>query len=542
MSAVDTYEDAGIAKIKQWKKDWCLFAAEALGVDLDPDQASILKSVQNNQFTSVASGTARGKDFIAAVAAICFFYLTPKWNAMGELIENTKIALTAPTDRQVQNVMVPEFTRLFNRARKRGVDLPGRLTGYDIRTDDKEWFLTGFKADEHNHEAWSGFHAVNTMFVITEASGISENVFNAIEGNLQGNSRMLIVFNPNISTGFAARSQKSPRWSKFRLDSLNAPNVLNKNTVIPGQVDWKWVDDHVKEWCTIISSEDFNEGEGDFVWEGISYRPNDLFRVKVRGMFPKVSSDVLVPIEWVQLAQERWLKAQTGHTMDGQGNAGTPKKMAMNKKSLRLGADVAGMGRDSTVMAPRYGNYVDGFEAIHSGGTANHMEVAGRILNKLRDNTDTFRGLIPQAFVDTIGEGAGVYSRLIEQNIKHVHSCKFSESATDNAGNPLRDITGQREFLNMRAFCYWALRDWLDPANRTDAMLPPSDEIMQDLTETRWEVMSNGKIKLEPKEDIQKRLKRSPDFGDALANTFWPEPDVDPRPVKASNSWKKAFK
>ena len=50
--------------------------------------------------------------------------------------------------------------------------------------------------DENNTEAWSGFHAVNTMFVVTEASGLSEAVFNAIEGNLQGNSRLLLVFNP----------------------------------------------------------------------------------------------------------------------------------------------------------------------------------------------------------------------------------------------------------------------------------------------------------------------------------------------------------
>ena len=83
--------------------------------------------------------------------------------------------------------------------------LPGRLNAYDIRTDSDEWFLTGFKADENNHEAWSGFHAVNTMFVITEASGISDNTFEAIEGNLQGNSRVLLVFNPNTCLLYTSR-------------------------------------------------------------------------------------------------------------------------------------------------------------------------------------------------------------------------------------------------------------------------------------------------------------------------------------------------
>ena len=93
---------------------------------------------------------------------------------------------------------------------------------------------------------------------------MSETIFSAIEGNLQGNSRLLIVFNPNVTTGYAARAMKSERFKKFRLNSLNAENVVSKKNVIPGQVDWRWVDDHVNAWCTPIRKEDFNEGDGDF--------------------------------------------------------------------------------------------------------------------------------------------------------------------------------------------------------------------------------------------------------------------------------------
>ena len=103
---------------------------------------------------------------------------------------------------------------------------------HKIRTENEEWFLTGFKADEHNHEAWSGFHAVHTMFVVTEATGIGDDTFSAIEGNLQGDSRILLVFNPNTPVGYAARSQKGDRWEKFQLNSLTAPNVKEKRIVI----------------------------------------------------------------------------------------------------------------------------------------------------------------------------------------------------------------------------------------------------------------------------------------------------------------------
>jgi len=497
------------ARIRLWKEDWCLFAKDVLGVTIDEEQAAILRSVQHNPRTTVASGTARGKDFISAVCCICFLYLTPEWNEKGELIGNTKVAMTAPTDRQVGNIMAPEVSRLFLKAKARGVELPGRLTGYDIRTDNKEWFLTGFKADEYNTEAWTGFHAVNTMFAVTEASGISENIFNGIEGNLQGNSRMLIVFNPNTPVGYAARSQKSSRWSRFRLSSLNATNVLEKKVVIPGQVDYDWVKDKVTEWCTVITENDINEGEGDFNWEGYWYRPNDLFRVKVLGMFPKESSDVLISLSWIELANKRW------HDFHNDGFEKDP--------TLRLGVDVAGMGRDSSCFCSRYKNYVAPFEMVFSGGKAEHMKIAGMTVAKIKQHSDAFTGKKVKAFIDTIGEGAGVLSRLEELRIPGIYSCKYSEAAADENGNPLQDFTGQYEFANMRAYLMWAVRDWLDPAKNSKAMLPPDDDLAAELTEAKWKFQSNGKIIIEPKEDIKKRLGRSPDKADALANTFYPE-------------------
>ena len=172
---------------ESWQKDWNLFAKEVLHVNLDDEQKAILRAVQEYPRVSVMAGTARGKDFVGAVAALCFMYLTPEFDEDGRLIKNTKVALTGPTGRQVSNIMYPEVSRLYNNAKI----LPGRLVSTDIRTDWEEWFLTGFKADDTNHEAWSGFHAANVMFVVTEATGISELTFQAIEGNLQGNSRIL---------------------------------------------------------------------------------------------------------------------------------------------------------------------------------------------------------------------------------------------------------------------------------------------------------------------------------------------------------------
>ncbi len=493
---------------EHWRSDWNAFIKDALGVTLDEQQQAIVKSVQHNKLVSVRSGTARGKDFVAACIAVCFLYLTPRWNKRGELIENTKVALTAPTDRQVKNIMMPEISRLFNRAKKRGFVLPGRLNAYDIRTENEEWFLTGFKADENNHEAWSGFHAVNTMFVVTEATGILDDTYTAIEGNLQGNSRLLLVFNPNTTVGYAARSQKSSRWQRFCLNSLTAPNVLEKRIVIPGQVDYEWVVDKVEHWCEPIREEEVRESENDFLFEGQWYRPSDLFRKKVLGEFPKVDEDVLIPHKWIEIAQERWKEYHlTSHN------------------DAVVGVDVAGMGRDCTVKCYRFGNYVERFDKHNSGGKADHMKVAGQIISELRSHSGY------SVSIDTIGEGAGVYARVVEVcegsnghlNEEAIVSCKYSEGAKTSSGNELTDITGQYTFANMRAYLFWAVRDWLNPDNNMGAMLPPGGSLFEEATEIRWSFLSNGKIVIEPKEDIKERLGYSTDEFDALANTFHPK-------------------
>lgn len=503
----NTVKQRGLDLMTAWRADWVRFVQEAFGVTLDSEQQAILRSVQFNRRTSVASGTARGKDFVAACAAMCFLYLTPRWrrNANGEieLAENTKVALTAPTDRQVLNIMMPEISRLYNRAKRRGIVLPGRLNSYNIRTENDEWFLTGFKADEHNHEAWSGFHAVHTMFVVTEATGIGDDTFAAIEGNLQGDSRILLVFNPNTPVGYAARSQKGDRWEKFQLNSLTAPNVKEKRIVIAGQVDYEWVLDKVENWCTPISEDERQEELDDFFFEGHWYRPEDLFRKKVLGKFPKVADDVLIPQQWLDLAHERWRQASG--------------KEPLSSEPRMLGVDVAGMGRDSTCFCERKGCWVAPFDVHNSGGQADHMRVAGNIINR--------RKFDPKMYVsiDTIGEGAGVYSRCLElDQEQYIISCKYSEGAKGANDKDLSDITGQYKFVNMRAWLFWAVRDWLNPKNETGAMLPPDARFDEEATEIKWSFRSDGRILIEPKDDIKKRIGRSPDLFDALANTFYP--------------------
>ena len=68
----------GIDLLNSWRQDWNKFIREALGANLDKEQQAIVTSVQFNPRTSVASGTARGKDFVAACCAVSCLFLTPR--------------------------------------------------------------------------------------------------------------------------------------------------------------------------------------------------------------------------------------------------------------------------------------------------------------------------------------------------------------------------------------------------------------------------------------------------------------------------------
>ena len=470
-----------------WRSDWNVFIRDVLQVRLDPVQQAIVSAVQHNRRTTVRSGHARGKDFTAACVSVAFLFLRSP----------CKVIETAPTGRQVGSIMMAEIKGLWKQAI---ADLGGEVLSMQIRfPQNPNWFLEGFKAADKSVEAWTGYHSPNLLVVVTEASGIQDETFQAIEGLLTGDSRLMIVGNPNRNSGEFYQSYRSAQYKQFVLSCLDAPNVLAKKTVIPGQVDWEWVNEKVHKagWCTQIRREEMMADEGDFEWEGLCYRPTDLFRVKVLGMFPKADSAQLIPLPWIEAAESRWkFWHQRGRQRMG---------------DLRLGVDVAGMGADATVLLQRCGNVVEGIDAYTQ---SDHMATAGRVKNGLQKGG--------HGYIDTIGEGAGVYSRCKEEG-QPVTGVKFSEAAVNRRGKPYTDRTGEREFLNMRAYCYWALRDALDPGLEGNLCLPPDDDLKEELTAITYDVRGNGLIFIRPKDEIRSALGRSPDRADALALTYYPK-------------------
>lgn len=86
--------------------------------------------------------------------------------------------------------------------------------------------------------------------------------------------------------------------------------------------------------------------------------------------------------------------------------------------------------------------------------------------------------------------------------------------------------SGRTVHRNCRAAAWWNLREMLDPDSGLEVALPPDDALTGDLTSPTWRVMSGGRIQIESKDDIRKRLGRSTDDGDAVVQAFWPEGTV----------------
>jgi hypothetical protein len=126
-------------------------------------------------------------------------------------------------------------------------------------------------------------------------------------------------------------------------------------------------------------------------------------------------------------------------------------------------------------------------------------------------------------YVDATGIGTGVGPEA-ERNLKA--DAAFSRKirpgmivSVKTAASPT-EKTEFGEFNKLRDQLWWRVREWL----RTDpgAMLPPDDELVEELLVPKYAIM-NGKIKVMDKAEMKKLLGRSPDRADALALTFSPD-------------------
>lgn len=189
----------------------------------------------------------------------------------------------------------------------------------------------------------------------------------------------------------------------------------------------------------------------------------------------------VIPTVWVEAAQARWTRPAKLDPMDS------------------LGVDVARGGRDNTVIARRHGMWFDA-PLTHAGSaTPDGPSVAGLVLAAGRDGAPIH--------IDVIGVGSSPYDFLREAR-QQVLGVNVAEAAMG------ADRSGRLRFKNQRSELWWRMREALDPANNTGCTLPPDPRLLADLCAPTWS-LSGSTVYVEGREDIIKRIGRSPDFASA---------------------------
>lgn len=199
----------------------------------------------------------------------------------------------------------------------------------------------------------------------------------------------------------------------------------------------------------------------------------------------------VIPTEWVEAAQARWKPLEDMRILH-RGDF----------KMDSYGLDVARGGGDNTIGYGRYKFWYDRANVLEGKDSPDGPTSASFAVSHVRDHAPIH--------VDVIGVGASTYD-FLKQSGMHVIPVDVRNAATSF------DRSGQLSFYNLRSQLWWQFREALDPAYGSTVALPPEPQLLADLTAPRW-ALQGTKIKVESREEIIKRIGRSPDYGSAIIN------------------------
>jgi hypothetical protein len=209
-------------------------------------------------------------------------------------------------------------------------------------------------------------------------------------------------------------------------------------------------------------------------------RENPWVMATILGLFPPAGFRSLLGIEDVQAAMNRHYREA-----DYQAAARV------------IGVDVAREGDDASVIRRRQGVVALPLRTGDILRNANGIDGAGRVSTLWKEwEADA-------CFVDNTGGFGGSW---IDQ-LQAIGRSPIGIHFAGKANSP--------RFANRRAEMWWLMAEWV----KKGGALPNEPELVAELTTPTYSFKGDA-ILIEPKEEIKKRLGRSPDRADALALTF----------------------
>ena len=438
-----------------WAVDPVGFVSKQLGASPWSKQIEIIEAIRDHSRVAVRSCNGSGKTYIAAYVVL--WWLMCHTDAV--------VITTAPTGHQVKDVLWREIRRAYN---ENQFLIGGNLLRTSLDMGAKH-FALGLSTD--TPERFQGFHEGHILFVVDEASGVREGIFEAIEGSLtSADAKVLLLGNPTSLRGtfYEAFHKRRGLWKTIHISAFDTPNLQQDNVGIPSLVTPKWVADAEKNWGTE------------------SY----LYQVRVLGDFPTESEDTLIPLKLIEQAVELGV-VSSEHDSGNEDGA-----------QVEVGVDVARFGSDKTAICVRRGDQVISLETFSRQDT---MNTAGQVVRVSRKYS-------PGAIrIDEIGIGAGVIDRLRELKVPHVEGVNVAR----RAGNP-------EHFSNLRAELFDGLRERFQDRRMS---IPGDPELISQLASIRYSFTSSGQMRIEDKDDLRARGERSPDLADALMLAFAKRPE-----------------
>ena len=168
------------------KRDPVVFCTEALNVTPLPWQAEALRLVAGHDRVAIRSGHGVGKS--AFIAWLVLWFLVTRGNA--------RIPCTAPTRHQLQDILWSEIAKWRRRMRPELAEQIG-LTGEYVALAEAphECFAVARTARRDQPEAFQVFHGENLLFLVDEASGVDDAVFEAGEGAMATAGAKTVLMN-----------------------------------------------------------------------------------------------------------------------------------------------------------------------------------------------------------------------------------------------------------------------------------------------------------------------------------------------------------
>lgn len=452
------------------------FVEDIIRAKPDVNQQDILMSLRDYPMTSVRSGHGIGKSAVESWAVLWFLCTRPF----------PKIPCTAPTQHQLFDILWSEISKWMRHNPAFKNDLVWTQEKIYMKQYPEEWFAVARTST--NPEALQGFHAEHVLYIIDEASGVSDKVFEPVLGAMTGeDAKLLMMGNPTRLTGFFYDSHHRNRaqYSAMHVDGRNSTHVSKK---------------FVQQIIDMFGED------------------SDVFRVRVAGQFPKSTPDSLIAIEWCEAA------ARLGLLPEGE--------------RIDIGIDVARYGDDDSVLYPlsdKTGSLP--YETHHHNRTT---EISGYAVMMIKHYAVGKQTKIIRVKVDCDGLGVGVYDNLYDQKEKIVEdvwqeNCRMlglnpKEQWQECRSIPRLDLeivechfggAGGKvdeddpvEYSNSTGLMWGKVRKYLQEGR---IRLPDDDALFAQLSSRKYIVNKDGKIELERKEAMKKRGLRSPDIADALA-------------------------